>query len=366
MIINANKIRLDLKSFTIEDQTGVFQLPRPPFRQQNGRIYLKITDACNAQCSYCFQGSHRTPPTEDITKYDFLLSKILEESTDIVIFGGEPFLPQNLSAINHLFSLSKSRRFIFFSNGYFNEEVCTFLIQNKSQIGPIVISVDGLEETHNQRRPFGQKNGFLHIQNNLSFLQENNIPFSVQINIDANNFEEVPSLVQFLSNSFSNHFPIVLNKVLHSPKEISTVNLLEQYINTKKKTGYSPLYVNCAVLDKISDLLTGRGLSYNRCAVCNTRVYNFANDLIYCCPQISQSIIGSFNKTNEIISEKALSNFYTCTNKENLKCINCELRFLCDFGCIDDNTTYKCNCKENTLSAIQLILNNFDLFNIFD
>lgn len=116
------------------------------------------------------------------------------------------------------------------------------------------------------------------------------------------------------------------------------------------------------VVDKISDLLTERGVSCKRCNICNTRVYDFTSDLIYCCPQISQSVIGAFSYENEIISDKALISYTGHSNKDNKECLKCELRNFCEFGCLDDNNSNREICQNYTISAIQVILENLDLF----
>lgn len=49
---------------------------------------------------------------------------------------------------------------MFFSNGYSDDSIRIFLAQNTKQVETIVISLDGLERTHDQRRPFGRRNSF--------------------------------------------------------------------------------------------------------------------------------------------------------------------------------------------------------------
>ena len=130
----------------------------------------------------------------------------------------------------------------------------------------------------------------------------------------------------------------------------------------KQLTNYTKLFVNSVVVDKISDLLTERGVSCNRCNICSTKVYDFTNDLIYCCPQISRSVIGTFSFEEQIISDKALASYVRHSNKDNEECLKCELKNFCEFGCLDENDCHRGDCQNYTIAAIQIILENLDSF----
>lgn len=212
MKIVANDITLDLENLTIEDSGGLLQLTPPKFGFPKSRAYLKITNSCNAQCEYCFQGTHHHTNPSDLSEYSTLIKKVLHTNHDVVIFGGEPFLKQNIKSLEFLFALDRERKFMFFSNGYFDDSIRNFLAQNTKQVETIVISLDGLERTHNQRRPFGNKNGFAQIISNISYLRAKKIPSTIQINIDSDNYDEVIEIVQLLSDRFKQDCPILLNK----------------------------------------------------------------------------------------------------------------------------------------------------------
>lgn len=362
MEITSNDITLDLEHFTIKDSNGILQLNPPRSYSQKSRVYLKITNSCNAQCKYCFQGTHQCTHSIILNQYNLLLKKVLQNNHDIVIFGGEPFLAQNLQSLEFLFAIDPEKKFTFFSNGYFDYSVRAFLTQNIKQVETIIISIDGLECTHNRRRPFGRENGFARILSNLHFLREKKIPFAIQINVDSNNSDEIVRLVQYLSDHFSQEYPILLNKVLHTEDELPTETLLKLFVELKKTVHHANLFVNSVVANKISDLLTEREISCKRCNICNTKVYDFTNNLIYCCPQISTSIIGAFDSEKEIISEKALIPYVQHSSKYTVECQKCALRNFCEFGCLDDNTIYRDRCRDYTLDAIQIVLQNLDIF----
>lgn len=362
MKILTNDIALDLDNLTIEDSSGVLKLAPQKHSPAQGRAYLKITNSCNAQCKYCFQGTHYYTDTINISQYSVFLRKVLQKNRDVVIFGGEPLLKQNLRSIDFLFSLNRKKKFVFFSNGYFDDSIRGFLNQNIKQVETIVISLDGLERTHNQRRPFGKRNGFTRIVSNISYLLEKKIPFTIQINIDMDNYHEVIELVWFLFDRFNQDCRILLNRVLHSENELTIEELLRLFVKIKRLTNYKKLFVNSVVVDKISDLLTERGISCSRCNICNTKVYDFAHNLVYCCPQISQSVIGTFSFKEEAISSKELISYVKHSNKDNSECLKCKLRNFCEFGCLDDNNKHRAECQNYTIAAIRVILENLDVF----
>lgn len=143
---------------------------------------------------------------------------------------------------------------------------------------------------------------------------------------------------------------------------MSTEQLLKLFVELKQTTHYSKLFVNSVVVDKISDLLTERGISCNRCNICNTKVYDFTSDLIYCCPQISKSVIGAFDFEEEIIADKVLISYVRHSNKDNMECRKCALKNFCEFGCLDDNIIHRNQCRNYTMAAIRVILENINVF----
>ena len=44
------------------------------------------------------------------------------------------------------------------------------------------------------------------------------------------------------------------------------------------------------------------------------------------------------------------------------ECLECELKNFCEFGCLDDNNNHRDECQNYTIAAIQVILENLDLF----
>ena len=360
--IEANGILLDLDTFTLRQGDEVLRLNPPYSKTLNKRTYLKITNCCNAQCQYCFQRIHGSKKSNKLTDYESLLKRIIQADQEIVIFGGEPFLKQCISDIEYLFSLDENKKFIIFTNGYFGKEARQFINVKKEQFKSIIISVDGLEETHNHRRPLINGNGFLKILANLDSLHNAKIPATIQINIDKRNYHEIYDLLLFLRNKYGTFFPVQLNKVLHSNNELSTTDLLKLYIKIKQENDYPNLFLNSVVKEKVINLLTEKSLSCARCDIVTTRVYDFTNNTIYCCPQLEHSIIGSFNSQNEIILKEKTLHYSRVTMKESGPCSDCQLRCLCEYGCLDDNEEFKADCFENTLDAIKLIILNYMIF----
>lgn len=362
MKISTNNGILDLAAFTLEDSSGTLKLFPLNHSTPKTRIYLKITNACNAQCSYCYQGKHSGEVPYAINKYKALIQKIVYSNSEIVIFGGEPLMEANLDNINFIFSLNREKDFLFFSNGYFDDTVRDFILSNRTQIQCIIVSIDGLGKVHNTRRPFGNKDGFSRIISNIEFLSNSQVSSMLQINVDRSNATDVGDIIQFLYRKFGTTIPFVLNKVLHTELEIPTSEFLELYAMQKKIYRIPNLLINSALVNKMRDLLINQLVSCRRCDICNTKIYNFQDNSIYCCPQKSDSIVGTFDFDNEFVDQNLTNCFSAATNKRDDMCKACELRYLCDFGCLDDNTALRADCKNHVIAAIKSFMNNAESF----
>ncbi|NBI06442.1 radical SAM/SPASM domain-containing protein [Senegalia massiliensis] len=130
-------------------------------------LNLLLTEDCNLQCKYCFEGLDKRKKTMDFEtakkSIDMLISdkennKILNKSIyyNIAFFGGEPLL--NFKLMKEILKYTKSleikgeREFLFSitTNGtIMNKEIFEFLVENK--VG-VLLSIDGSKKTHNLNR----------------------------------------------------------------------------------------------------------------------------------------------------------------------------------------------------------------------
>ena len=164
------------------------------------------TTDCNARCFYCYE-NHQKVYMDDSTK-KAMVSLIENKAKNgknisIVWYGGEPLMD-----FNSLEQLTRDIQKIcndnkveyhagMITNGYYFDDSSISKI-DKFCIETVQITLDGIKEVHERRRPvIGDKNSFDTILNNVIRLnRETKTKVRVRINVDKNNIESAYDLVK--------------------------------------------------------------------------------------------------------------------------------------------------------------------------
>jgi uncharacterized protein len=169
------------------------------------QIFFVPWYACNFACSYCFQDEYTNPnervSTEVIDSFfSYINSTFAGRKKYITIFGGEPFLQNQINKDSISYIISKANEYnldiAVVTNGYFVEEYIEILKTGK--IREIQITLDGMQEVHDSRRILkGGLPSFEKISKGIDTLLENNIPVNLRMVIDKNNIQEIPKLAKY-------------------------------------------------------------------------------------------------------------------------------------------------------------------------
>lgn len=173
-------------------------------------LTLIPTHACNFRCPYCFEASKKYPTDrmshDVINAVEKLVNENLEQQGQLSItwFGGEPLLAIDLiEEIQIKMQDIANRKCITFNsgiitNGYLlTEEVSNKLVDLGITFAQITL--DGNREMHNTKR-FLSKNktgSFDTILQNI-ITSNKNLNLAIRINIDEDNVETIPSLIDNL------------------------------------------------------------------------------------------------------------------------------------------------------------------------
>jgi len=327
-------------------------------------LVIFATTACNMQCVYCFQHLHPIFPKEG--NIEMIMNFIKNchinyplKHISITWFGGEPLL--NLDYIRKLstevitFSIQKSIEYnaTMITNGILlTKEIATEL-KTKYNVISVQITLDGLACTHNKRRPYGGKDGFSIIINNIIAVHKI-IGIVLRINIDIDNLHEVEALLYYLSKCEDINEDILVNfaRVIGENPSCMTASdfgnerlllnkLLAEYkfTNTLKNFSLKGRLLSCSVLTENSFVIYPNGDLY--------KCYEVAGDAKYCIGNISTFA----QKYENLISD----NF-----KLKQDCIECSMlplcnRHICPLNYGTGNT--KCPTTltgiENTLEIIE-------------
>lgn len=160
-------------------------------------IYL--TDDCNLKCSYCYEGNEKKKTILSEEKLNASLKYIVENNPEgdliyLTFLGGEPLLNSKMmfkaiEIINNEYSEYKQLfKYSITTNGVLlTPKIVQFFVDNNFEVS---ISIDGDEETHNlNRKSKNGKNVFPIILDNIKYLIEKKVDFSVRMTVTKNNVQ---------------------------------------------------------------------------------------------------------------------------------------------------------------------------------
>lgn len=311
--------------------------------------YIAFSTLCNFKCIYCYeegQSERKNIMDKDtlyktIEWYKSILKHNNYKKCKVTLFGGEPLLHKDLITL----FVSKLKEFtdnnnieLYFdiiTNGYLlDKEIINFL--DKYGLKEIQITIDGIDEVHDKRRPLRNGEGsFDKIIKNIMHAPKFNGCFVIRVSFDNDNIEDIKKLLSYLKNlDINNEFLIYLAPIHQTTSQncnlcsFCTENVYEnvnEIINIYKELYYHmykiglkipKIYKNgpCMALSKDTVLIDSYG------------------DLYKCVEMISikKFIIG--NVKNDSYNQR----FYNfVTNPPFKKCIKkkCKYVTLCGGGC---------------------------------
>jgi len=123
--INLFNNELIVKDYLCTSNPSVYQKSNPSLR-----LYIKLTDYCNADCMFCANKSSEDFGSLDLKKIEFVIRYLVSKNAihSIGITGGEPMLnPEKLNnLINLIFSIDTKLEVQVSTNGYNLKEFKNF------------------------------------------------------------------------------------------------------------------------------------------------------------------------------------------------------------------------------------------------
>lgn len=213
------KLIEDLKygGFLIEDDLDELKLLH--YRQEVDRyntnalgLTIAPTLGCNFDCIYCYEHSH-----DDFSKMgqdiqDAIVDLVDKQkdtlqSLDVAWYGGEPLLAFDvIEKLSEKFITLCEANKIAYSAGIITNGYLLTTEKGKRmkdlKINRIQVTIDGPEDTHNERRSLrGKKPTFQTIFNNLKALPDDVPEIYLRINTDIKNASRVLEIIQLLKDN---------------------------------------------------------------------------------------------------------------------------------------------------------------------
>lgn len=303
--------------------------------------YLELTIAptllCNFNCDYCyeeFRGPVHMNAKVENGIIDFMNRFDRLKFINITWFGGEPLLNFNriITLTEKIKKLGIPFKATMVTNGYLLDKRKVSLLKGL-KIKFIQVTIDGLEEIHNKRRPLstGGKT-FKKIISNVDNLLNNwKGQLGIRINIDHSNMGDYVKMHHYLSENFKgkkiNIYPGITTYNEGFPDSSCQLNKKEEIdfiINLHKKHGISsqsffpkPAVNGCVATIKNGFVVGPEG-----------EIYNCLHDV-----GIKEMKVGSIFK-GEPWNLKLLANYMVGTDPYNDKeCVDCFYLPVCDGGC---------------------------------
>jgi len=160
---------------------------------------------CNLRCTYCYEGmfveNNIDMALEAITPLFTAIEKLAKKFAGalITLYGGEPLLESNESVIISILEKAQEHGFQVYSvitNGTTLEYSVKTLV--KYGVTRVQVTIDGVEEIHNSRRPFaGGEGSFDKVVKGIDVAWEHGLKVVVRTNVDFENTNDLPALAEF-------------------------------------------------------------------------------------------------------------------------------------------------------------------------
>lgn len=169
------------------------------------QIFFVPTYQCNFNCTYCYQSGY-DPEKSDLNRevidafFAYIDREFAGRNIYITVFGGEPLLPSEQHRKNVIQILDGARErgvsLAFVTNGYSLESYVPLL--KEASIREIQVTLDGLADIHNQRRPLlGGQGSFEQIVEGIDAALAADLPVNLRMVVDRVNLKELPGLARF-------------------------------------------------------------------------------------------------------------------------------------------------------------------------
>lgn len=342
-------------------------------QKQNKKI-LKIVVAptleCNFACKYCYEVPKKGEMVKNIQDklILFIQEKLKQDKVEklsLVWYGGEPLLAKHIiyEISNRLIELCKEYNVQYSSsiitNGYLIDNETADKLY-KSNIKFAQITVDGLKDIHDRRRPLkalNENKTYDKIIENINILNKKGINVSIRVNIDINNYETIEKFIDQISKEISDKDKTSIylghvfehadgkkcyNKYCLSKEQFSSCKLIS--LKSCKEYGFA------RTIRKSYPRLRP---NYCAATLDNSFVIDYDGNIYKCWNDVCDTNykVGKVGNTIEFNDNITKWNKYNAIDDE--KCRECSILPICAGGCPRESVYFQ---KQNKCEDIKFII----------
>ena len=208
--------KLKEKNFILQDKMLLHEKLKSLTKKKlkNPTHVIFVTDECNQKCPYCFEKDsdslRKYGKTLSIDQSDYIIKMIKKingeyggNETKITLFGGEPLLLKNQSIIQHLLmkiSTLNGAEVNIVTNGITLDSYIDTVADNEAVISGVIVTLNGLKETHEVIRNSKDNPTFDRIINNIKLCLQKTAKVMIDINIllEKRNINNIETLLKYL------------------------------------------------------------------------------------------------------------------------------------------------------------------------
>lgn len=313
--------------------TGLFIIKKGekvhrPFLLSN--IYLNMTSACNLKCIYCFAATRKEFGIENLSEQQYykLLSDAKKINSNIVVnfTGGEPLLSdKTLEVAKYAKKLGFKTR-ILTNATLINDNN---IDQIASLFDSFRISIDG--STQKKHEFYRGKNSYTKTVHAIKLLKEKGKIVRIAMVVTKQNREDVQAMNKKWGGmlTYQPLFPMGRACNLESPLALSGQEYYATLANCKNVTPFSGI---TEVIFRAKNLQ-----SVTKCAIGDGELSISCTGDVYPCQLLhyKQFLLGNIKKQSlvDIYNSKKNEHFKNSTVEKNIKCCNCDFKYLCGGAC---------------------------------
>lgn len=352
----------DVSSKSIKE----FLMDNDRLNQKVFSSYIAFSTLCNFACVYCFEeGQSDRKKIMSLEVLDNVINwyekKIIENNYSkirVELFGGEPLIHKDLikifiTKLNDVIKKHHCELEIgIVTNGYLlDNDIVNFL--NMHGLYEIQITIDGVGEVHDKRRPLRNGKGtFDIIMNNVKNLNKFNGRILFRVSFDENNINDVETTLLYLSKLKLNNEHEIYIAPIHQTKEqvCNKCSYCSRNVNDDSKKMIS-LYKRLFTYMKSIGLKIPKYYTNGPCMFVSkdTVLINQLGDLYKCVEMIDIKDLSVGN----VMESNYNGLYYNFTAKPLFKkCIekDCKYVCLCGGGCamqsiVENKNNIKLQCE---------------------
>lgn len=316
---------------------------------------IALTLDCQCRCFYCYETHPKTYITDETKESLVQLIDAKAKSGNnisVVWYGGEPLLDfKSLMDLTERFKRVCKRHNVNYSaqmitNGYaFNDYIISLI--DELEIKEVQITLDGLKEEHNKRRPvINDNDSFDKIVNNIAKIHNRtNTSVKIRINVDKKNLSQAYKLLDYLNDKKILNIDLTLGMLKEfgcegicskcNPSLMNMQEFADEYVKFKsyaKAKGFFKAYNKMKPIYKI-----------NSCTLDapNAFVIGPDGDCYKCISQVGNKTysIGNISTGFDENAHRQYSPF------DYDDCVKCKYLPICKGGCLFRKEQNKSECE---------------------